>query len=174
MGKKLFAIMMIICMMCSSLFVMAGCSGKKANKDKDLDKDKVVDPQDVLKSVRPPEGFVLDGIWVDEKGEDTTMEITKTGDDEYDVVIFIASSESKSTEWNFSGKFDREGGLLSYENGVRTEHAFDEDGNDDATTVYKDGKGALLYLDEGLYWDDKVEEAGKGCSFKWMGNDLDD
>ena len=173
MGKKLFAIMMIICMMCSSLFVMAGCSGKKANKDKDLDKDKVVDPQDVLKSVRPPEGFVLEGIWIDKNDEDATMDITKTGDDEYEVEIFCGSSESKSTEWNFSGKFDREGGFLSYEDGVKTEHVFDDEGNDQATTVYKNGKGALLYLDEGLHWDDKNENAGKKYQFEYLGETVD-
>ena len=122
MGKKLLIIMTIICMMCSSVFMLSGCSGKKST-------DKNIDPQNVLESVRPPKGFVLYGSWIDEKSDDISMEITEIGDDEYDVTILQRSGESKSAQWEFSGKFDREGGFLSYEDCIKTEHVFDEDGN---------------------------------------------
>ncbi len=160
MKKTLLIALALIMAVSMAAFVLTGCGQSESKKSEEEVKE------DVLESVVPPEGFELEGSWQDENSQRAMMDIKKTGaKDEYEVLISWGSSATESTSWQFTGTFDREGGFLYYKNCVKTNLTFDENDKETAKTEYKDGEGAISYLNGKLKWQDKKEDAGKDCLF---------
>ena len=141
-------------------------SGGAASEDLDeyvADPDKAQD--EVIDSVVPDDDFHPAGEYEDETSQRASMRILSDDGEDCKVLIIWGSSATETTAWQFEGKFDRKSGMIPYENCIKTNLSWDEDGNESEEVVYKDGKGALLYYKNGFHWDDKKEDAGKDCYF---------
>ena len=133
------------------------------------------DPADaVLQAVVPPEDFEPAGEYQDETSQRAMMTITPEGEEgHYSVLISWGSSAFETTIWEFDGDFDYDSGMLTYENCCKYELTVNEDGEQKEDEIYQDGKGALLYYEDGFHWDNKGDDDGKDCYFKKI-DDLSD
>ena len=150
-------------------FQLPGSSQGTQSQDKApaADSNDVSDPAEkALKAVVPPEDFDPVGEYQDETSQRAMMTITPEGEeDHYTVEISWGSSAFETTIWEFEGDFSYDSGMLTYENCAKYELTVDDKGKQQEKTVYKDGKGALLYYEGGFHWDDKKENAGEECHF---------
>ncbi len=175
---KKYAALITVLMLAAVMVLMAGCthinlnlgnggSESKPKEQASADSGSVIDTEEeVLNKVVPPEDFEPAGEYQDETSERAMMTITHEGEeDHYQVEISWGSSAFETTIWEFDGNFDPEGGMISYDNCAKYELKLDEDGYQQETAIYKNGKGALLYYEDGWHWDDKKENAGKDCHF---------
>lgn len=128
--------------------------------------------EDVLKAVVPPDDFDLVGEYQDETSQRATMTVTPDGEDHYQVEIVWGGSATEMAVWTFEGDFDYASGMLTYDNGRKVIDDFKEDGSQSEEVVYEGSKGALMYYDEGLHWQDDKDDTGKDCHFIKTG-DLD-
>ena len=99
------------------------------------------------------------GDWYDENGGRATMEITEGENDRLRVVIRWGSSASETVEWRMTGEKDPDYAELWYENGVKAEVTYGEDGEPVHEVIrWKDGSGALNMEGGRIYWFDGKEE----------------
>ena len=99
-----------------------------------------------------------DVTWFDERmGEDTA-------ENKYLVVMNWANSASEETVYTIVGILDETGRILTYQNGLLSEFAYDEQGNVDEenTSILDDqGEGALtLTENDTLLWQDSCVQDG--------------
>ena len=81
------------------------------------------------------------------------------------------SSASEHSEWDMSGTFDTETLTVNYDNAVRKNIVFNEDGSvASETTVYENGKGSFTFSegDLTLVWNDEQEHAADDTVFGWV------
>ena len=141
----------------------AACSSESSQTVTPEEADKAKD--ELLEKVVPPEDFDPVGDYDDEMSKRATMTISSEDGKLYRVLINWGSGSKEMTVWEFEGEFDRDGGMIPYNNCRKTNIIFDENGNEKDEVVYEDGKGALLFYENGFEWEDKKEDAGKGCHF---------
>ena len=91
------------------------------------------------------------------------------GDDGAKFLINWGSSASEHTEWIMSGKFDANTLTVNYDNCVRKDVVFKEDGSTDSETViYENGKGSFTFTDDlKLTWNDEEEHQADGMVFDY-------
>lgn len=112
----------------------------------------------------------LIGIYEDETSQRAWMQIMTDGDKGGVVEIHWASSAFETTIWTFSGVFDTEDNTLPYENCVKTDYIYDEDGNETAEVLYENGTGRLTVNEDwSILWTDDVEDTGAECVFVFSG-----
>ncbi len=84
--------------------------------------------------------------------------------------ITWGSSAAEHSEWDMTGTFDPETLTVSYENAVRKDVVFKEDGSvESETVVYEDGTGSFTFSQEGnsLTWKDEKEHIADDTVFGW-------
>ena len=144
---------------------------EETQEQQEEEEEKKGQEEDLPEAVVPPEDFELAGEYQDETSQRALMTITPDGEDHYQVEISWGDSATKTTVWSFEGDFDREGGILNYKNGIKSVMTVTEEEGMKEDIEYESGRGALLYFDEGLHWQDDKEDAGKGCVFVKTGDE---
>lgn len=102
------------------------------------------------------------------------MKIECEGDSEGKVFVSWGSSAWEHSEWEMSGPFDSESKTLTYENCVKRDIAFNDDGETETeTVVYENGTGRITFTDAdgvGLIWyDDQTEaESKEGIEMEFL------
>lgn len=173
---RLMMIMMVIALIAGMALMMTACG--KSSKSSDADgsssepkQEEVPTAEDVIEKVAPPEDFEFAGIWEDSTSQRASMTVIADGSDKYEVEINWGDSAEETTTWAFSGTFDMKGGFLSYEDCQKTITTFKDGGEMKETVEYTGGKGAIMYFDGYLKWEDKEENAGKDCKFEYVGTE---
>ena len=82
------------------------------------------------------------------------------------------SSAYQTSVWEMSGKFDADTLTFTYENGVRRDIEFEENGDEKSSVkVYTDGTGTMTFSDEGdvtsLTWQDDKENIAEDMTFEY-------
>lgn len=95
--------------------------------------------------------------------------------DDADNALFIirwASSAAEFSEWTMSGALDTETLTVKYDNCVKKNYVFGEDGEvKSEETVYENGTGTITFVDGdvlGLTWDDEQEHIADGSLFQFV------
>lgn len=103
---------------------------------------------------------------VDESAGIHSIVSTTGSDGQCSVIIRLPVREHTFVEWSFSGSFNDEG-VLFYTNGNKTVKYVDEWGEDiePSTTYFTDGSGWIKVTDEGLSWQENVENTGADLFF---------
>ncbi|MBQ7070065.1 MAG: hypothetical protein IJM87_02125 [Ruminococcus sp.] len=107
------------------------------------------------------------GIFVVDESAGIHSIVSTTGSDgQCSVIIRLPVREHTFVEWSFSGSFNDEG-IMFYTNGNKTVKYVDEWGEDiePSTTYFTDGSGWIKVTDEGLSWQENVENTGADLFF---------
>lgn len=116
----------------------------------------------------------LIGLYMDETSQRASLNIICEGTDGAIVTIDWASSASENTEWVFSGVYDAENNVIAYEDCVRIDQVFEEDGSAHETVAYENGTGKLvIHEDWSISWVNDAEETGNDCLFVFVDEPLD-
>ena len=87
------------------------------------------------------------------------------------ITVTWGSSAWEHSEWVMTGRFDTETLTVAYDDCVRTDYVFKEDGSvDTETVVYEDGTGTITFSDEDgltLTWDDEMEHIADDMIFEY-------
>lgn len=112
----------------------------------------------------PSEPVPLDyvGGWSDNR---CGMTIDLQNDIFYSIEIHWANDAMSGSEWSFIARYDKSQDCLVYENGTRIDYAYPDNGHEQRTVVYSNGKGNIYLKNGRLYWKDKTEGAGDTCVF---------
>ena len=106
------------------------------------------------------------GDWYDENGGRATMEITEGEAGRLRVVIRWGSSAADAVEWRMTGEKDPDYAELRYENGVKAEVTYGEEGETVHEVIrWKDGAGTLNMEGGRIYWFDGKEENAVSTRF---------
>lgn len=180
---RMIAVLTAAVMIAGVMVLMAGCrvnvnlnnSGDTGTEQEQKADEGAKDPaEDVLEAVVPPEDFEPAGEYEDETSQRAMMTVMPEGEEgHYNVIVSWGSSAFETTIWEFTGDFDYKSGMLTYEDCCKYELTLNEDGEQKEDEIYKDGKGALLYYEDGFHWDNKGDDDGKNCYFKKV-DDLSD
>lgn len=85
--------------------------------------------------------------------------------------IHWGSSAAEFTEWVMSGEFDSETLTVEYTDCVKTNYAFNEDGEiDSEEVVYENGTGSITFQDGSpitFTWKDDMENVAEDAVFEW-------
>ena len=84
--------------------------------------------------------------------------------------ITWSSSAAEHSEWDMTGTFDPETLTVTYENAVKKDVVFKEDGSvESETVVYEDGTGSFTFSAEenSLTWKDEKEHIADDTVFGW-------
>ncbi|MBQ9827777.1 MAG: hypothetical protein IJM62_03750 [Lachnospiraceae bacterium] len=90
------------------------------------------------------------------------------------ILIHWASSAYEVTTWEMTGVLDKGKGVIEYDECIKTNITFGEDGTETASEeVYSDGTGRLTFFDRTMTWEDDKEDAGKDLSFELTGEEIE-
>ena len=99
----------------------------------------------------------------------------ESGDDEDGAKVSVvwSSSASESSEWTMSGKLDADTLTMEYEDCVKKNLTFGEDGKvAEESTEYENGKGRIIFNEDGtLTWEDDEEHMADGQTFEFLSAD---
>ena len=178
--KKIVLVSLAVLIVLSMIGVLWACRlnvnigpGQDTEKEEQQEEqEEQKDPvEEIMDAVVPPEDFELAGEYQDETSQRAVMTITPDGEDHYQVEFSWGDSATKTTVWSFEGDFDRAGGILSDKNGIKSVLTVSEEEGMEEKVVYESGRGALMYFNEGLHWQDDKEDAGKDCVFVKTGDE---
>ena len=175
-SKKIAVLIAAAVMITAVMVLMAGCVRINLTTDGSEKTDEqpsagaaevpASPEEEVLKAVVPPDDFEPMGEYEDKTSQRAMMTITPEGEEgHYSVLISWGSSAFETTIWEFDGDFDRDSGMLTYDNCCKYELTVDENGKQHEDQKYEKGKGALLYYENGFHWDNKKDDDGKECYF---------
>lgn len=109
------------------------------------------------------------GPYMDMNSQRARMDIECEGTQGAKVVIAWANSAFETVEWHFSGIFDTETKVVTYENCVKQTITYAEDGTGKTVVEYENGTGSLIVTENWtILWSDDVENAGEGCEFEFV------
>ena len=107
------------------------------------------------------------GIYTEEYAHRGVIAVNSNGDS-YVVSIHWSSSAATSSEWTFTGSFNGRQ-VLYYDDCVKTNLTYSEDGSCTSEQVYTNGTGYIRIAEEGtktgLTWSDDMENAGADAFF---------
>ena len=107
--------------------------------------------------------YGLDRASIDVKADDTDNAL---------FTVHWASSAAEFSEWTMSGALDTETLTVKYDNCVKKNYAFGEDGEvKSEETVYENGTGTITFVEgepSGLTWDDEQEHIADGSLFQFV------
>ena len=97
------------------------------------------------------------------------MHIECQGEADALVTISWGSSAAEVSEWTMSGTSNEETMTIEYENGVRADRVYDENGEvTSETIVYENGAGSFVIQDDySIIWNDFEEHVANGMTFRW-------
>lgn len=100
--------------------------------------------------------------------------ISAEGMEDASATVTWGSSVNENSTWTMSGKFDSDKLSFDYENCVRTDYIYSDDGEvQDQTEVYTDGTGTIQFAEgeDGLEltWTDNKENMAEGMVFIYTG-----
>ena len=99
--------------------------------------------------------------------ERAVMQIEADGNDGAKISITFGGSYDSEARFTMSGKYDANTKTIVYEDGVKTEVTLDKDQKVvSEKEVYTNGKGEFLFTDEGVIWNDKMENIAENMIFK--------
>lgn len=91
------------------------------------------------------------------------------GNDGARFTVMWGSSATETTQWVMSGKFDPNTLTATYENCVKTDLVYNEDGSvASQNVVYENGKGSMTFVNGDkvtLTWQDDNEHVADGMTF---------
>ncbi|OUQ13521.1 hypothetical protein B5E84_17305 [Lachnoclostridium sp. An14] len=110
------------------------------------------------------------GEWEDLYSLRCTMDISALSEDQVSIFISWSGGADENEEWNMTGVFQPESGIVEYSDCVRTKVIYMDNGDVSSQEVYTNGTGKIYIEDNGyLYWEDEVEGQGEQCYFSKMG-----
>lgn len=93
------------------------------------------------------------------------------GTDGAKITVTWASSAAENSEWVMTGKFDADKLTVKYDDCVKTDFVYKEDGTVESETVaYENGEGTFTFSDGEqitLTWDDAEEHIADGTVFEY-------
>lgn len=156
MSKKILTLVMVIL-----LLVLAACGqGKPAGEAAEIVVDGDGDAQN------PVMNFVGDY-----QADRASMLVEAEGADTAKFTVHWGSSAWESSEWVMSGKLDPETLTVAYDNCVRTDRVYTQDGADYTDTVaYEKGAGRVVFHpeDNSITWEDDQEHIADGKTFGFV------
>ncbi len=149
--KKLLCLLAILCL----LFSLAACSGRTSADGAEED----------------GQNPVMNFIGVYSSGR-CSMLLEADGQDGAKISVTWGSSYNENSGWQMSGTFDPETLSIRYEDCVRTDYVYREDGEiESENVVYENGSGRII-LQEGdpltLTWEDGEEQMADGMTFEYV------
>lgn len=106
----------------------------------------------------------FEGEWSDSYSQRAYIKIEKS-ENEYKVKITWSSSAFESTSWDMKAKLADNGKELYYTDCVKKTRTYTSETDFSDKVEYNNGSGTFYIKDGKLYWNDKVEDAGKDTSF---------
>ena len=103
------------------------------------------------------------GAWQDEISQRASMDVTRSDDGGYTLLVHWGSGASEASVWEIAGSFD-ESGTLTYEDGKYTVHTFDENGGE-TVSEEETTRGSFTQEDGKLRWQDSKND-GEGLFVK--------
>ncbi len=97
-----------------------------------------------------------------------SIQVEASGSRDAKLTVTWGSSAFENSLWEMSGPFDEASCSVAYDNCVRTNRVFNENGEiEEETVVYKNGRGFVYfdYEDNSLTWEDDEEQMGEGMFF---------
>lgn len=86
-------------------------------------------------------------------------------------IVTWASSATENTTWTMTGTFDSESKVFEYNNCVKINYVYNENGDvEDTTEVYNDGHGTMTFADGDeitVTWKDDKENVADGMVFTY-------
>ncbi len=169
MRKKLLALLLAFI-----LLMLTACGAKNDNEEAsepaeiivevDVDDNGGSDAED--DGQNPVMNFV--GLY---QADRASMKVEAEGTDGAKLQVHWGSSAWESTEWAMSGKLDPQTLTVTYDNCVRTDRVYSQDGSEYTdTVVYEDGTGRVIFnpQDNSLIWEDDKENAADGMVFGFV------
>ena len=111
------------------------------------------------------------GEWQDSYSQRAVMSVKKTAETGvYDVLIHWGGSYNSATQWRMKAVAGAQDEILQYENGVKAEITFPDDGSEEQeTVVWDNGSGYFMFRDGYLTWYDEKEPQAADCRFTQSG-----
>ncbi|MBQ9720836.1 MAG: hypothetical protein IJV64_09105 [Oscillospiraceae bacterium] len=100
----------------------------------------------------PAEADDLSGAWQDEISQRASMDVTRSGDGSYTLLVHWGSGATEAAIWEITGTFD-ESGTLTYEDGKYGVYTFDESGSE-TVSGEETTRGSFALEDGKLRWQD--------------------
>lgn len=100
-----------------------------------------------------------------------SMLVEAEGADTAKFTVLWGSSAWESSEWVMNGKLDPDTLTVSYDNCVRTDRVYSQDGSDYTDTViFENGKGRVAFHaeDNSLTWEDDRQHIADGMVFRFV------
>ena len=102
-----------------------------------------------------------------------SIEVAADDTDNALFTVHWASSAAEFTEWTMSGKLDTETLTVAYDNCVKKNYVFGEDGEvKSEETAYENGTGTITFVDDGeslgLTWNDDQEHVADDTVFGYV------
>ena len=157
MSRKLIAFMMA-CM----LLVLAAC-GSSQNKPAEGSDSQIIVAEE---GQNPVMNFV--GNY---QADRASMLVEAEGAENAKFTVNWGSSAWENSEWVMSGKLDRETLSVTYDNCVRTDRVYGDDGSvTKETVVFENGKGRISFNAKGnsITWEDDQEHIADGKVFSFV------
>lgn len=107
------------------------------------------------------------GEWQDSVSQRAVMSVRKTDEvGAYDILVHWGGSYNSAVQWRMRAVSGAQDEILSYENGVKAELLFPDDGSEEQETILWDnGTGYLMFRDGFLTWYDEQEPQAADCRF---------
>lgn len=88
------------------------------------------------------------------------------------ISVTWGSSAAEHSEWTMTGEFDENSLTVAYNDGIRKDVVFNEDGSvKSETTGYENGEGRIIFSEDGglsLVWQDDTEHAAEDMVFEYV------
>ena len=105
------------------------------------------------------------GIYTESQTGMGSVEITAGNNGRAHIVVRWNNGADESVAWNMSGEYNTKKDSIRYEDGFKSVTTTDESGESVTSVVYRDGKGAFSFADDGLHWDDDEEHFADALVF---------
>ena len=101
------------------------------------------------------------------------MTVSARGNDKAAIYVTWGSSAAASSSWMMTGTAIADGDkvVVTYEDCMKTDILFDENGVAEENTVYENGKGTLTFSGSEVVWNDQVEGIADGAVFTYYSAD---
>ena len=95
-----------------------------------------------------------------------TIDVTGVANNTVEIHVYWSSSAFEHSEWVMSGNFDEDGTYVYYSDCVKTNYTYGDDGElVSKETVYRGGKGSLIFKGNTMTWEDQAEHIADGMTF---------
>ena len=171
--KKWISMIVVLVM----IFSLAACAAQKAPEDS-ASKEEKTDAAEPAATDSGEEAAADDGqnpvmnfIGVYASGRASMKVEAADEQDGVKISVTWSSSAAEHSEWVMSGKFDADKLTVAYNDCVRTDYVFNEDGSvKSENVVYEKGEGTVTFYDGeklSLTWADAEEDVAADMVFEY-------